>query len=83
MGIFGPLAHVAFWCNGHGREPDQRQHKKGVHIAHVGGLLDRLLFGFPERTAVRDETVRHPMQRILILHARWDRLTDEAALMKR
>src|SRR6516225_11599585 len=74
----------------HGCERDQHQHPEGVHVRKERRLclyllsdpLDRLLLRLEQRVALRYEIIRHPVKRVLILHARREHALDEPALME-
>jgi len=72
------------------RQRQQRQHPEGVHVGEERRLRQHLLSDpgnrlhrrFGGRGALTDEIVRHLVQRVLILDARWQGLVDEPGLMK-
>src|SRR5262245_65761125 len=74
----------------HGGERDQHQHPEGVHVGEERRLclyllsdpLDRLLLRLEQRAALRHEIVRHPVNRVLVLHARREHAFDQPALME-
>src|SRR5262249_5058674 len=74
----------------HGHERDQHQNPKHVHVGEERRLglhllpdpLDRLLLRLEQRVALRYEVVRHPMERVLILHARRNHALDQPTLME-
>lgn len=74
----------------HGHKGNQHQHPEAVHIGQVRRLClhllpypgNRPLLRVEERAAMRNEIVRHLLQRILVLNARGSRMLDEPALVK-
>src|ERR1700745_2491973 len=70
----------------HGRKRDQHEDPEGIHIREEGGLrlqllanpADCLLVRLGQRAAMPGEIARYLLQRVLVLHARRERMLDQA-----